>query len=54
MKLESEGSKLVQEGLSSVRCLVTLSFGSGVGRNTSIFLRQREGSKKFGDPCFNE
>lgn len=44
----------MQEGLSSVRCLVTLSSESGVGKNTSIFLGQREGSKKFEDPCFDE
>lgn len=41
----------MQEGL---RCLVPLNSESGVGKNTSIFLRQREGSKKFGDPCFDE
>lgn len=38
----------MQEGLGSVRCLDPLSFGSGEVKNVSTFLKQRQGSKKFG------
>lgn len=39
MKLKSEGSKEVQEGLGSVRCLDLLSFGSGEVKNILTFLK---------------
>ena len=50
MKLRPEGSREVQEGLGSVRCLDPLSFGSGEVKNISIFLKQRQGGKKLGIP----
>lgn len=42
MKLKSEKSKEVQEGLGSVRCLDPPSFGSGEVKNISTFLKQRQ------------